>query len=318
MAYAISDTPTVFVDHEALHDLVQACGAPEIRAVLVGFGEYAKHLVNLCPEKIAAIYDPNPLFVNRSVSFRGIPVLDLPGRVEANLILGCEYNLLYEYLGRIVRFYDWIPYFYPRRLNYKITDEINVFEQEALYRDLFRNEKDAPISMMNPEKLRFLIELLRTGLMLDPSANVLEMGSWQGGSSWFMARTMSYLKQSRTFYMLDLFETHMMDPTATMCTDEIAARMTAVYGQVEMIVGLVGSPECLARVRGPLCFAHIDLGCEETGLSFAWANLLPGAPMLLDNYGHLAAPTWKFDDFFLERGARVIRLPWSEQGVVFK
>ncbi|RVU17119.1 hypothetical protein [Methylobacterium oryzihabitans] len=318
MSYPVHATPTVFVDHEGLANLIRACDETSGPVVLVGFGEYAKHVINLRPDRIAAVYDPNPLYAGREMRFRGVPVVDIPHRVDAALILGCEYRHLYEYLGRVVRHFGWTRHYYPPRLAYKDTTEIKPYEQEALYHAVLRNEADAPVSMMNPEKIRFLVELLRTGLTLSPEASVLEMGSWQGGSSWFIARTLKYLGQTRTFYMMDLFETHMMDPTATMCTDEIAVRMNEVYDHVEMIVGLVDDPACLARVRGPLCFAHIDLGWQEPGLRFAWDTLLPGAPLLLDNYGHLAAPPWRFDDFFEARGTRVTRLPWSEQGLVFK
>jgi hypothetical protein len=172
--------------------------------------------------------------------------------------------------------------------------------------------------MMGPEKIKFLIELLRTGLINSKTGSILEMGSWQGGSSWFIGKALKYLGESRPFYMMDLFEGHMMDPTATMCTDEIKIRMDDVYEHIILVKGLVDDPNCLKQVELPLCFAHIDLGCQEDAIAFTWDNLVPGAPLLLDNYGHLAATTWRFDDMFAERGVRVTRLPWSEQGLVFK
>ena len=316
MTYPVHTAPGVFVDHEALHNLVVACSRADARVVLVGFGEYAKHLINLQGNHIVAVYDPNPLYAGREMHFRGVPIVGDPRKFDANLVVCCEYKHLYEYFGQIVRFYDWIPYYYPPRLHYKDTSEIKVWEQEVLYQVVLKNEEDAPVSMMVKEKIRFLIELLRTGLTLHPTAGIIEQGSWQGGSSWFIAKALAYLEQTRTFYMMDLFETHTMDPTATMCTDEIRARMDEVYGHVEMITGLVDDPDCLARVKGPLCFAHIDLGYVPGGLDFVWDNLVPGAPLLLDNYGHLGAPPWRFDDWCAARGTRVTRLPWSEQGLV--
>jgi hypothetical protein len=62
----------------------------------------------------------------------------------------------------------------------------------------------------------------------------------------------------------------------------------------------------------------MDLGPQLVALKCLWDNLVPGAPMLLDNYGHLNAPTWLFDRFFEQYNTRVIRFPWSEQGLVFK
>ncbi|KMO33951.1 hypothetical protein VQ03_24195 [Methylobacterium tarhaniae] len=318
MSYPVGATPTVFVDHNGLGDLIRTIDGTDGKVVLVGFGEYAKHIINLRGDRVAAVYDPNPLYAGRGMHFRGVPVVDLPHRVEASKVLGCEYKHLYDYLGKVVRFYDWTSCYYPPQLSYKSTSEINPFEQEMLYHSVLKNEADAPVSMMGGDKIRFLIELLRTGLAIHPTASVIEMGSWQGGSSWFIAKTMKYLGQQRKFYMMDLFETHVMDPTATMCYDEIHLRMNEVYDHVELITGLVDDPACLAKVQAPLCFAHVDLGWQEPGLRYVWDNLVPGSPLLLDNYGHLAAPPWRFDDFFQDRGTRVTRLPWSEQGLVFK
>ncbi|WP_407520941.1 class I SAM-dependent methyltransferase [Methylobacterium oryzisoli] len=315
MSYAIHSTPTNIVDHEALSQLVAQCSDPGVRAVLVGFGETAKHVINLCRDNVVAVYDPNPIF--RGVHFRGIPVVDLDRKFDANLILSCEYRHNYGYLGDVVRLYGYMRWFYPSRLLYKQTSEINVFEQETLYHEVFRNEDEAPASMMAKEKIHFTMELLRLGLTFP--GDVIEFGTWQGGSAWYFARALNYLKEFRKFHLVDLFETHQPDPTATMCTDEIRARITREYANTELYVGLVWDSAIHERIGSQqFCFAHVDLGYEEVGLDYLWQRLAPGAPMVLDNYGHLAAPTWRWDDFFAARGTRVTRLPWSEQGLVFK
>ncbi|MGR6747913.1 hypothetical protein, partial [Aeromonas veronii] len=86
--------------------------------------------------------------------------------------------------------------------------------QEAIYKHIKLIEHDAPTSMMQKEKINFLLELLRFGLT--KPGIILEMGSWQGGSTWYMAKTLAYLGETRKLYAMDLFEDHMMDPTATM------------------------------------------------------------------------------------------------------
>lgn len=318
MTYPTNSAPGVFVDHEALHNLRQQLETSGTRAALVGFGEYAKHLVNFHRDNVIAIYDPSSRYKGKGAQFRGVPIIDLPETVDANLVLGCEYHLNYDYLGSVIRKSGWPRYYYPPRIDHKPTHQIDVFAQEAIYHSVLRDMGEAPVSMMNPEKIKYLLELLRTGLNNSKSGSVLEMGSWQGGSAYFIAKAMKYLGEARPFYMMDLFEAHMMDPTATMCTDEIRLRMAEAYDHVTLVCGLVDDPACLEQVETPLCFAHIDLGCQETAVAFTWDNLVPGSPLLLDNYGHLAATTWRFDDMFAERGSRVIRLPWSEQGIVFK
>ena len=314
MSYPVSTTPRVFVDHGALEEMLRRVSQPNCRAVLVGFGEYAKHLVNLCGENILAIHDPSEW--KHGIQFRGVPVVGLKKVDDATVIVACEYKYSYEYIAKIVGLYGRVPYFIPSRISDKTTDQIDVFAQEEFYQRLFSERSEAPISMMQEEKLKFLIEMLRLGLTFE--GDVVEMGSWQAGSTWYMAKSLTLLKEKRRLFAMDLFETHSMDPTATMCTDEIRRSLTRAYPDCEVIVGLIDQDENLERIPGKLCFAHIDLGPIPKAMQFVWDRLSIGAPILLDNYGHIGAPTWEFDKFFEALGTRVTRLPWSEQGLVFK
>jgi hypothetical protein len=302
-----------FVDHEALNNLMAHCGQPGVRAALVGYGEYAKHLINLIPEKIVAVYDPDPKL--QGIHYHGIPVIGLNDTVECNLIAGCEYKLIYDFMRQVVQKYNWMNWYYPPRLHYIPTAEIKPFEQEALYKQIFRHADEAPISMMVVDKIKFLLEILQLGLSFP--GNIVEMGSWQGGSTWFMAQVLSLLGESRKLYVMDLFELHASDPTATVCADEVRRRL-GFYPNTVCIPGLIDDDACLAQIEpGPICFAHVDLGCIDKSLQFLWDRMPVGAPMLLDNYGHLAA-TWRFEDYFDRVGARIIRFPWSEQGLIIK
>lgn len=316
MLYPISSTPTTIVDHASLFQMEARLKEPGTRAALVGFGEYAKHLVNLHPENVAVIYDPREWV--QGVGFKGASVSNLESspRPDVNLVIACEYNLAYEYLGRVCDKYKGVQRLIPTTIDYKSTVEVDVFSQEEIYQKLFRDVAEAPVSMMREEKIRFLMELLRYGLTKE--GDVVEMGCWQGGSIWYMARLMKLVGENRALYGMDLFETHMPDPTATMCTDEVIRRLSRQYENSQIIVGLVDAPEALARIKGKLCFAHIDLGVVTKAIEFVWDRLSVGAPLVLDNYGHIGAPTWEFDAIFRDKGAFIIRLPWSEQGLVIK
>jgi predicted O-methyltransferase YrrM len=314
MSYPVSSTPGVFIDHAALSAMSDRVNRPGVRAALVGFGEYAKHLINLHPDSVVCVYDPDEWKVG--IRYRAVEIVDRRAMSNATVIIVCEYPLVYEFLGEIVRLHGRVEHFIPPSISNKSTDEINVFEQEHFYRQLLRTSDDIPISMMSDDKIRFLIELLRLGLTFD--GDVVEMGSWQGGSTWYMAKTLSLLDSNRTLFAMDLFEKHGIDPTATMCTDEVRLRLSRTYPRCELVVGLIDEPASLARIPGKLCFAHIDLGPIPRAMEFVWERLSTGAPLILDNYGHIRAPTWDFDDFFAARQTRVTRLPWSEQGLVFK
>lgn len=313
--YPVSSTPTYLVDQEHLSFLVDRLNKPATKAVVVGFGEYAKHLVNYNRENIVGIFDPRAEL--RGVRFRGVPVISLDDQIaEVNVILAAEYSLLSDFLPLVVERHQYAKLVVPPRMHYKSSNDVNVFEQDALYKMLNKRVDEAPPTMMAIEKIRFLLEILQFGLT-KPGC-VVEMGSWQGGSTWYIAQTLAFRGETRQLYMMDLFEDHMMDPTATMCSDEIRQRM-AVYSHVEMIQGLVDDPVCLGKMKDePICFAHMDLGPQPVALDYLWEYLSPGAPLLLDNYGHLLAPPWAFDRYIERKGGRIIRFPWSEQGLTFK
>ncbi|KQY71360.1 hypothetical protein ASD52_06675 [Ensifer sp. Root142] len=316
MTYAIEATPSNIVDHAALSQMRSRLTAPGARAALVGFGEYAKHLINWHPDHVSVVYDPREWL--QGITYKGAKVVGETAEInpDVNLVLVCEYDRAYGYQSKIAKLYPQASCYVPLSIDYKSTVEVDVFAQEEIYQKLFFDTKEVPVSMMGMPKIKFLMELLRYGLKFE--GDVVEMGSWQGGSTWYMARMLSLLNENRKLFAMDLFETHMPDPTATMCTEEVEVRLKRQYENTELVVGLVDAPESVARVKGNICFAHIDLGVVEGGINFVWERLSRGAPLLLDNYGHLVAPTWEFDRIFEEKGTRVIRFPWSEQGLVFK
>ena len=315
MNYRVTETATVLVDHEALTGMLNACAEPGTRAALVGFNEYSKHLLNLSSENIIVVYDEAEW--KQGIKFRGITVASPNVRFDINKIIICEYHQLYGFTGTIRRLYEKnIPIYYPPRMHYKSTADINVFEQEITYKSIEAEKTLSPPSMMEQNKLHYLAELMRSGLR--NQGDILEMGVYQGGSVWFLAHILKNLGEARDIFMFDLFEKHMMHPNATMCKDEIKRRLS-FYPRCHLLEGLVDDEDLLRAVRGkPLCFVHYDLGFHRSALEFAWEHLQPGSPMVLDNYGHLAINPWDLDDFFSDRGAHVTRNPWSEQGVVFK
>lgn len=315
MTYAVHETATVACDHEALAAMRREIEAPGVRVALIGFNEYSKHLLNWHSDKIVAIYDEEEWKVG--IRFRDREVVSSNEKFEIDLLVVCEYAQLYAFAGKIRALYDKkVRLYYPPRLHYKPTVEINVFEQDGIYNQIDFSKHQSPMSMMEPNKLKFLSELMRAGLKSE--GDIVEMGCYQGGSVWHLAHVLKNLGETRTIYMFDVFETHMMHPNATMCNDEIARRLS-FYPHCVRLEGLVNDNNLLDQVRGKkICFAHYDLGFIPEAVEFLWDHLNPGAPMVLDNYGHIAIDPWDLDEFFGQRGAHIIRLPWSEQGIVFK
>jgi predicted O-methyltransferase YrrM len=314
MSYTAADAITYLVQPDALQNLVNACSVPGTRAALIGFNEYSKNLVNLCPDNVVCVYDDERW--KQGIRFKGIPVLSFAERADINKIICCAYGQIYEGMPAIRAFYPNVPYYYPPQIEYKDTGLLDISLQERLYREIASDVADCPPGMMIPEKMRFLVELLRQGLR-NPGA-IIEMGVWQGAASWHMAKALAHLGEDRDLYMIDLFESHAPDRTATMCNDQIK-RQLSFYPKAQLMMGLVDDEIILSQLRGkPLCFVHFDLGFIPKALEFVWDHLQPGSFLLLDNYGHIAGEPWLYDEFFSVRGRHVVRFPWSEQGLVVR
>ena len=315
MPYAINTLPIQFVDPQGLQSLYDYCIKPGQRVAIIGYNESAKHLVNLCGDNIVCFYDPAEWKLG--ITFRGKPVLGAQEKHDITHIAVCDFFLAYDFAAEIGALYGGaVPVFVPPRLNQQATVKIDPFKQEQIYKDIFAQAHTSPISMLGHEKICFLMEMLRYALRLP--GDVVEFGVWQGGGAWYIAKILAAYGGTRRLYLVDLFETLTNNRNATMCNEEIA-RALGFYPHVEMMVGLVSDAKITAQLaERKFCFAHYDLGFHPSTLENLWECLLPGAPLILDNYGHLAVSPLKFEQFFAERDARVIRMPWSDHGFVIK
>jgi hypothetical protein len=90
---------------------------------------------------------------------------------------------------------------------------------------------------------------------------------------------------------------------------------------VEIIRGSI--PLTLPRAdTHTVCFLHLDMNCvipEIAAIEYFWGRLVPGAVVLLDDYGARGYEPQKrgMDEFAAKRGTRVLSLPTC-QGLVLK
>ncbi len=313
--YPIASIRGDTTDRHAVQELYTFCSTENARVALIGFNECAKHLVNLCGDNIVGFYDPAAW--KTGITFRGKPVVGTADKLNITHIAVCDILLIYDFADQVAALYGGaIRVFVPSRFGEKPTQLIDPFTQEQIYKDIFAQTGSAPLTMMSRDKLCFLMELLRYALRLP--GDVIEVGAWQGGSAWYLAKVLSWMGETRSLFIIDLFETHRVSSSATMCNDEIQ-RALSFYPNVSMLVGTANDRALLSRLADRrYCFAHFDLLLQKESFEHLWERLAPGAPLVMDNYGHLGAGPCRFDRFFAERSARVIRTPWSEQGVVFR
>jgi len=90
---------------------------------------------------------------------------------------------------------------------------------------------------------------------------------------------------------------------------------------VRIIRGVI--PQTLPQVDSErLAYLSIDLNCaapEIAAAEFFWDRLVPGAVMLLDDYGfrRFAPQKRAFDDFARRKGVPILSLP-TGQGMIIK
>jgi hypothetical protein len=283
---------------------------------LVGFNDYSKHLINLCGSKIRLIIDQN--IEHFGITFRNIAVSNnLEEARDCSAFVITDYTLLPKYLADITLdvSYKRQPILYANSYGDYPARFYQPLIHDSLYKSVLASGENSPPTMMKQEKLLFLLELLQSCLKLD--GDVLEVGVWQGGSTWYILQTLKLLDDLRRVQAYDFFEQLAADNIeGIMCLEEIKRRMS-FYPYIEFVDGDLR--ETIQSVeKHTFCFIHYDMGFQQKILDIIFDRLQVGGILLLDNYGHIRANPGLFDDFFRVKGTYVARVPFSEQGWVIK
>ena len=292
---------------------------PGRRVALLGFSDYTKHLINNFGDNVVEIYEVDERFVG--FEFRGKVVrsiTELAGaRNSVDEFVICVFDDLVTYTDVVHRAgLGHLPLLWPEDFDGRPGHQYAIEAQSALYRYVPRPDRlGEPATMMPRETILFLIELLRSTLRVEGA--VAEIGVWQGGSGWNMAKVMDQLGDRRPLHLFDFFDEHVRsNPEAIMCLDEIRARF-AFYDPAQFYRGFAN--ELMTAISDQtFCFVHIDLGYMHDVLEFFWDRLAPGGIMAFDNYGHVRAWPGEFDRFFADRNYSVVRVPFSYQAFVIK
>ena len=177
-----------------------------------------------------------------------------------------------------------------------------------------------------------LYTLWQAALRAPAGLPIVEVGSYKGGSSKFIAETLRRAGQSPRFYVCDTFSGHARLDAAIdgvqsdegfkdTSADGVRAYL-AEYPNVELLVGDI--VETSARLNDPAYgFVHIDVDVYPPTafcLDFFSTRLAPGAWMVVDDYGVVTCPGAQkaVDDFVRDHPAfsRVHLL--TGQAVVFR
>jgi hypothetical protein len=174
----------------------------------------------------------------------------------------------------------------------------------------------------------------RAGFPQDSPANFAEFGVYRGGCTFVILATTELAPEQR-YYLFDTFEGVPADGRlsetelerglaghlADTSTKEVLELLSPWRSRLELCEGNVF--DTLEQVEtGPLSLVHMDLNgaaATERALEYAYPRLVPGAIIVLDDYGLLKYDGQRraVDGFFAEKPEQVVALP-TAQGLLIK
>jgi O-methyltransferase len=160
----------------------------------------------------------------------------------------------------------------------------------------------------------------------------VECGVNTGIFSLAVANYIDFNKTGKSFFLFDTFkgipdeqmtESERKRGTARLYRDnlELARHNFAPFPNAKLVVGKI--PDTLGSVEiDRVCYLSIDMNVavpEVAALNYFWDRLVPGAPVILDDYAWSGYEEQKkaHDEFAASKGLRVLNLP-TGQGLLLK
>ena len=201
------------------------------------------------------------------------------------------------------------------------------FFEDARFMEAFDSNVRTPVEKTLIWRLHVLCWNALNSLRV--AGDFVECGVFQGFCSAVATRYLDFGSRDRQWYLYDTFTgipPDQLNPGHQNPTDfeqpglyEACRQRFAAYPNVHVSQGRV--PEVL-RERAPekVAFMHLDMNsaaAEMGALEFFWERLVPGAAVVLDDYGWRGYRAQKLaeDPFFAARGRQVLELP-TGQGLV--
>ena len=169
-----------------------------------------------------------------------------------------------------------------------------------------------------------LLWAARNGLKLE--GDFVEGGCYKGTSARILCEALDFARIDKKYYLYDLFEHddsmehHALEDHGKDLYQGVRER----FADTPNVIVTQGKiPDVLAAVAPQrISFMHLDMnnaGAEVGALEVLFERMVPGAILVLDDYGWLSYRSQKLaeDPWLLERGYRVLELP-TGQGMVIK
>jgi len=163
----------------------------------------------------------------------------------------------------------------------------------------------------------------------------VECGVNRGGFSRAIMHFVDFPRLGKTFYLLDTFcglEDRLVSDAERkrgigvgkwFQYEECYEAVCKTFEDLPVVIVRGVVPETLPQVKAAkVCYLSIDMNCvapEIAAAEYFWDKLVPGAVIVLDDYGWKAHYEQKlaFDRFAARKGVMVLTLP-TGQGLIFK
>lgn len=165
---------------------------------------------------------------------------------------------------------------------------------------------------------------VRNGLRLE--GDFVEGGCYKGTSVRIVCETVDFAQVGKRYFLYDLFDHDPTMPHHAMPehSKQLAQSVVDRFADMPNVVVTQGKiPDVLEQVAPEkIAFMHLDMNnapAEVSALEVLFERMVPGALLVLDDYGWIAYRGQKLaeDSWFAARGYHVLELP-TGQGLVIK
>lgn len=290
---------------------------------LFGHSAAAERLVRRNPERYTGIVDLKP--EKKGLTVGDLTVIDFEDfkQEPATNIIITDVALQYVYLDML--YFDILR---PRRqitveglwnfrvrYNYVLEGIAYGNNPEVCDYDYLATKKSLPMECtIPPECIIRLMDCVRTSLAVQ--GDILEVGTGEGGSTFFIASTLENLGATKTVYSVDGFEPQ--DYLPDLSYETVKAKLDR-FSFVKLIKGY--APWILLdQPIKTIAFAFIDFYAMPAILEYVYPKVPGGGMILIDNYNHGCVHNHGkpiADSFFLDKKEKIIRVG-NTQGLVVK
>lgn len=296
-----------FVDVRHVNHFLEAIESQPGKVVLFGMTHYAKWLVvHFGSDKIVCIIDNDPL--KQGWTFRNVPIISKSDalKLDFDMIVITSISSTYPIAVEIFQQIEWAE---KQVVSYQFF-YIEPFNDINHYKEINERMANGPRTMLNLDKRLLLGESLLNCLQMP--GDVIEVGAYEGGSTFILCSLMRKFNANKTIYIYDYFNKD------TVCLDEVKWHLKE-FDFARIIVG--EAIENLQRDNDRIyCFAHLDSGVNTClpVLELVYPRLVQGGIIIFDDYTYLIRPKYHYDRFAREHGEFIMMMPSKGQGMMIK